>query len=1430
MNLNVKKIIIIIYILIIMSGFIPKRVRDGRMQTKTDQPGLKMQGNPAAIGRNSVLKRQINMRVQSTHGLCGLPGDMGFRCNYGVDPKTAGKDALIKYCKFCAVPSRHCIKEAPKHQGLAGGVGRINAPRFSCTGCDFTPTSDYTHPHLRPDFDCRYSKAGTAYSWPTPKFNATQVGTDKIYLTWNPDSCATYYIITNNTTKFAKTTTKTYETYHNNTPFKNGDVVEFSLRSYNKNGSFNRHVKMTISWCSAIEPVKNINYHNTYKSDTEITMTVTWENDSGDCSDINMIEVKLLDYSDLSTLKDTKLENAHATRTSFTIKLGPPPYNKKYDLSVTTHGYHAYKTKTLNEIGPFIPKPPPLSCSNASPAACQNMHNWFGQILPHSTPINYHSGLWGIAIHCDNSIPFIQCVSEYICTLQTIEAVPKIIQTTPYTGELGDFNYLKNHIPSTTTHLFQPNTQYNLQITAKLQNTTCGSTINYPLMTVISGTGSHIPIIPNVPDASKIPKLYVTQYGQSSFGNLIGLFDMTFFSTTTSAKYKEQCWGIVRAWCKEFSTRYINFIIQNKEIVNVQWHVGDSGTILPPNNPGVTHNLNKFTTTVGAYSAVDGPVEFGLAYNSSKWDDIHQIGNPIILDFLIPLAIQLQQTNRVVDLTFSIYPDPEYAMLGMDVGNYGSNNNDSRFVNTQNNESLKYYTQASVPPDANMLPPSWWNASGNRFIGDGTGFGTGRSPYYKIPTVLQPCDFAGTGGTFKYGQNSTKGFPLDNFHQMFIKLYLLNQKIMKLNYGPTGTGTADLPQIPLFTSIHCDGEGMSDYVEDTSYPSTHPTTGELTESLTGKGGPIGQGYIKYLCNKYLPAVSLPQWRKDASVTYGMSPNAGAIVPNSDGVPLWNPANPWNQNQQRNFSSEGVSRSTNDMHYMPLGSSHDGIQRYKYGWIKYQPIPFTIHSEGICESFTEAYNIGEVQPPVIFKPRPHPPPFAKYDKNLLLIDKLPPKNTGQLLPDTLGSGCLTGKFCPGCPTIKNSVPSEYFCDSSQSISNFENNWKMNCITNVVHARIFDKYKGEYNGNTGKNDFRGTSQVGSSIYKSPAMTDIYMRAITKTSGIVPLDGRGYKVDGLTANGKNNSDGFYCPLSAPFITLGSAEIDLGTLGPNFQGTKSNVNGKKWTIENVGHNNVGPMGSIFTIQTTLKGGALTLDPTLPGPQWENTNTGGVVGGSWGKNVKFKLKDYTLSTFVFGRMINNSHNLGWVDSDGTLAPEQSPYRKAGESFTVKFTEQPNFTGKVGAHVNQGSTTVVTGILSSIVTVAQITTITITTNLLKIDFDPLQNIVVGNNTIIHGNIISIIKGDPWKTSYAISGLDSCWLKYGGDGGECDIYGDNTNALGVLQTDGGGFNTMKILLTALGGVMCGDDNSGLAKVGMYSIEFMPMNWIIKTTLS
>jgi hypothetical protein len=150
MNLNVRKIIIIIYILIIMSGFIPKRVRNARMQTKTDQPGLKMQGNPAAIGRNSVLTRYINKRVQTTWGLCGRPGDMGFRCRYGVDPSTAGKDALMKYCEFCATPDRFCLNEAPKHQGMAGGVGRVNAPGFKCNGCGALSSGRFIHPHFRP--------------------------------------------------------------------------------------------------------------------------------------------------------------------------------------------------------------------------------------------------------------------------------------------------------------------------------------------------------------------------------------------------------------------------------------------------------------------------------------------------------------------------------------------------------------------------------------------------------------------------------------------------------------------------------------------------------------------------------------------------------------------------------------------------------------------------------------------------------------------------------------------------------------------------------------------------------------------------------------------------------------------------------------------------------------------------------------------------------------------------------------------------------------------------------------------------------------------------------------------------------------------------------------------------------------------------------
>jgi len=132
-----------------MSGFITKRVRNGRRGTKTNQPGLNMQGNPASIGRPNYLKRAINRRVHTTWGLCGF-GNLGFRCRYEVDPKTAGPEALKKYCIYEKTATRNqmCLHEAHPNEAMAGGVGRKNVPRLGCKGtCDAKIVGDYIPPN-----------------------------------------------------------------------------------------------------------------------------------------------------------------------------------------------------------------------------------------------------------------------------------------------------------------------------------------------------------------------------------------------------------------------------------------------------------------------------------------------------------------------------------------------------------------------------------------------------------------------------------------------------------------------------------------------------------------------------------------------------------------------------------------------------------------------------------------------------------------------------------------------------------------------------------------------------------------------------------------------------------------------------------------------------------------------------------------------------------------------------------------------------------------------------------------------------------------------------------------------------------------------------------------------------------------------------------
>jgi len=135
-----------------MSGFVPKKVSNARMRTKTNQTGLKMSGTATMLGRRGYIQRYVNRRVQPNVGVCGYPH--GYRCINGVEPIFDSTGALLnpeavrQNCKLVVngINGINCVDAAPKNQGLAGGVGRINAPRF---GCNISCSTGLPNPYSR---------------------------------------------------------------------------------------------------------------------------------------------------------------------------------------------------------------------------------------------------------------------------------------------------------------------------------------------------------------------------------------------------------------------------------------------------------------------------------------------------------------------------------------------------------------------------------------------------------------------------------------------------------------------------------------------------------------------------------------------------------------------------------------------------------------------------------------------------------------------------------------------------------------------------------------------------------------------------------------------------------------------------------------------------------------------------------------------------------------------------------------------------------------------------------------------------------------------------------------------------------------------------------------------------------------------------------
>ena len=94
-----------------MSGFVPKRVRNARKRSYTNQTGLKMSGCVSKVGRSGVIDRYISRRSQCNQKYCGPVFYHGQLWNWNND---------------------RCVPKAPRSQSFNSGVGHINSPRFLC--------------------------------------------------------------------------------------------------------------------------------------------------------------------------------------------------------------------------------------------------------------------------------------------------------------------------------------------------------------------------------------------------------------------------------------------------------------------------------------------------------------------------------------------------------------------------------------------------------------------------------------------------------------------------------------------------------------------------------------------------------------------------------------------------------------------------------------------------------------------------------------------------------------------------------------------------------------------------------------------------------------------------------------------------------------------------------------------------------------------------------------------------------------------------------------------------------------------------------------------------------------------------------------------------------------------------------------------------
>ena len=359
-------------------------------------------------------------------------------------------------------------------------------------------------------------------------------------------------------------------------------------------------------------------------------------------------------------------------------------------------------------------------------------------------------------------------------------------------------------------------------------------------------------------------------------------------------------------------------------------------------------------------------------------------------------------------------------------------------------------------------------------------------------------------------------------------------------------------------------------------------------------------------------------------------------------------------------------------------------------------------------------------------------------------KLPDKQSGFSIPNGLGSACIPGNTAPSC-NYDGGIAN--FCPLSPQSTVVGPYYKLNAVTNTLIGRIFNKY-----GSDGDYPFLGTNSVNMSG-KSPALTDLWLRFDAINTGVIPLDGRGFKSGQYDAQPTKNlssfCDGTFAPFQHPWVSL-QGEINLTNLYQHVETSILDGTNVAHLIKGKFVPPYGPRQAIALFANEYIGGALTLDPTArPGTgksEWTSVIQGAPSAGTLGASylpgtIKSWVGSRGMEVMVYGDLINNVVNKNF---------KNVTTNEAFELFTIK-----NWAHGINTGAEEGET--------------------------------------------------MFKKTGWSLA-------------------ANNWGGEYNGLAALQDKTHGYKHMQNFLKSCASMQTGEDYIGYARVGLYTIGFIPELWL------